>query len=194
MKVIRLYGRLAKFLGRRRLEAEVATPAEAVRFLLANFPRLESHMADQHYKVKVADREIEEGELHHPSSDRERISIIPVVAGAGVVGRIFAGAALIALSVFTGGFGGLAIGGLALGTVAVGVGASLVLGGVAQLLTPVPQAATGANSEDDPRKSYSFSGVQNVSRQGVPVPICYGEVLVGSIVISAGIDINQVAT
>ena len=68
--------------------------------------------------------------------------------------------------------------------------------GVAQLLTPVPQVyapgASGTNSEQDPRKSYSFSGIQNTSRQGVPVPIVYGETLVGSVVISAGIDTVQV--
>jgi predicted phage tail protein len=54
----------------------------------------------------------------------------------------------------------------------------------------VPQ---GANAEDDPRKSYSFSGIQNTSRQGVPVPIVYGETIVGSVTISAGIDTVQVA-
>jgi len=73
----------------------------------------------------------------------------------------------------------------------------LVLGGVSQLLTPVPKvnqitSGTAANTDQDPRKSYSFSGVQQTSRQGVPVPICYGETLVGSVVISAGIDTVQV--
>jgi predicted phage tail protein len=66
---------------------------------------------------------------------------------------------------------------------------SLVLGGIAQLLTPIPKIG---GAEDDPRKSYSFSGVQNVSRQGVPVPIVYGEMIVGSIVISAGISTDKV--
>ena len=80
------------------------------------------------------------------------------------------------------------------------MGASLLIGGVAQLLTPVPKmdglgagASRGADSTNDPRRSYSFSGIQNTSRQGVPVPIVYGEVITGSVVISAGIDIAQVA-
>ena len=75
----------------------------------------------------------------------------------------------------------------------IGVGVGLALGGVGQLLTPVPLTPAGLDSPDDPRKSYSFSSIQNTSRSGTPCPICYGEVIVGSIVVSAGIDISQVA-
>jgi hypothetical protein len=53
--------------------------------------------------------------------------------------------------------------------------------------------AKDQQDEGDPRKSFSFSGIQNVSRAGVPVPVVYGETLVGSVVISAGIDIVQVS-
>jgi hypothetical protein len=182
LRKIRVYGRLAKFLGRRKFEAEVASAAEAVRFLLANFPQLERHMADQHYRVTVGDYDLQDDELHSPAGQQE-IKIVPVLAGAGAVGRIIAGVALIALSFFL-----PPVAGIALGTIAFGVGASLVLGGVAQLLTPVPNTASVTDSEKDPRKSYSFSGIQQTSRAGVPVPIVYGETLVGSVVISAGID------
>jgi predicted phage tail protein len=72
-----------------------------------------------------------------------------------------------------------------------GIGAAWSLGGIAQLLTPTPKLGT---SENDPRRSYSFSGIQNVSRQGVPVPVIYGEVFTGSVVISAGINTEEVAT
>ena len=192
MRTIRLYGKLAKFLGQRKFLAKVSTAAEAVRFLVVNFPQLEEHMADQHYTVKVGKREVGEEELHEPSSQMEDVQVIPVIAGAGATGRIIAGVALIALTVFTGGFGGAAVAGIALSKIAISVGASLVFGGVAELLTPTPVIPTGADSQDDARKSYSFSGIQNTSRQGLPVPIVYGETLVGSIVISAGIDIAQV--
>ena len=47
LRKIKLYGKLAKFIGDRVLEADVATAAEAVRFLLANWPELEAHMSDQ---------------------------------------------------------------------------------------------------------------------------------------------------
>lgn len=196
LRTIRIYGRLAKFLKRRKFQAEVSSAAEAVRFLLANFPQLERHMADQHYRVSVGGYDLAEGELHDPAGEQE-IKIIPVVAGAGAVGRIIAGVALVALTIVTHGFGGAAIGlfgaaaPLALGTVGLAIGASLVLGGVAQLLTPVPKMPTGSDSNQDPRKTYSFSGIQQVSRAGVPVPIVYGETLVGSVVISVGVDTVQ---
>lgn len=212
LREIRVYGRLAKFLGRRKFRAEVSSVADAVRFLLANFPQVERHMIEQHYRVSIGEMEIGHEELHHPASSLEPIKIVPVVAGAGGgVGKIIAGVALVALTIVTGGFGGAAIGlfgaaaPLALGTVGLAVGASLVLGGVAQLLTPVPtlgnygtsQAGVTPSStretELDPQKSYSFSGIQQTSTQGTPLPICYGETVIGSVVISAGIDTVQVA-
>ena len=185
LREIRVYGRLAKFLGRRVFRAEVATAAEAMRFLLVNFPQLERHMIDQHYRVSVGGYDLSLEELHDPAG-QQQIKIVPVLAGAGAVGRILAGGLLLAIGFFVPGIGALGV------KILIGVGASLVLGGVAQLLTPVPQMPTGANTDQDPRKSYSFSGIQQTSRQGVPVPIVYGETLVGSVVISAGIDTVQV--
>lgn len=187
LRTIRIYGRLAKFLKRRKFEADVSTAAEAVRFLLANFPKLEPELAKGHYRVSVGDLDLAQDELHNPAGQQE-IKIIPVVSGAGAVGRIIAGVALIALSSIL-----PPVAGIALGTIAFGIGASLVLGGVAQLLTPVPtlNQPSMTDTAKDPRKSYSFSGIQQTSRAGVPVPIVYGETLVGSVVISAGIDTVQ---
>ena len=156
-----------------------------MRFLLANFPAVEKHMADQHYRVTLGDRDLELDEIHEPSG-QQVVMITPVIAGAGAAGRILAGVALIAAS-FIPGVGALAVSAL------FGLGTSLVLGGVAQLLTPIATLPTGADSSKDPRKNYSFSGVQNTSRMGTPVPVIYGETIVGSVVISAGIDISQSA-
>ena len=199
LRKIKLYGKLAKFIGHRVLEADVATAAEAVRFLVANWPEVERHMADQHYRVSVGTYDIDLEELHHPAGAAP-ISFVPVVAGAGAAGRIIAGIALIALAIAVPGLGAAAgakaaatIFGTGFSSLALSVGflgASLVIGGVAQLLTPTPKIS---NDEGDPRKSFSFSGIQNTSRAGVPVPVVYGETLVGSVVISAGIDIVQVS-
>ena len=196
LRKIKLYGKLAKFIGHRVLEADVATAAEAVRFLLANWPELEAHMSDQHYRVSVGTYDIDLEELHHPAGAAP-ISFVPVVAGAGATGRIIAAIALIAASFFfpaaAPAAAALTIGGstfTAVGAAIFFAGVSLLLTGVAQLLTPTP---TTSKDEGDPRKSFSFSGIQNTSRAGVPVPVVYGETLVGSVVISAGIDIVQVS-
>ena len=198
LRKIKLYGRLAKFVGQRVFEADVASAAEAVRFLLANFPQLEKHMADQHYRVSVGKYALTLDELHDPAGQQE-IKIVPVLAGAGgATGRIIIGALLVVGAFFTGGatIGLLGLAApVAVSTVLATVGASLILGGVAQLLTPTPKINTPGTQQDnnDPRKSYSFSGIQQTSRQGVPVPIVYGETVVGSVVVSAGIDTVQVA-
>ena len=200
LRKIKLYGKLAKFIGHRVLEADVATAAEAVRFLLANWPEVERHMADQHYRVSIGTYDIDLEELHHPAGAAP-ISFVPVVAGAGATGRIIAGIALIALSfgiaslaasaALAGSLSGFALQAVAFGTQAgLLAGIGLVLGGVAQLLTPTPKIS---QDEGDPRKSFSFSGIQNTNRAGVPVPVVYCETLVGSVVISAGIDIVQVS-
>ena len=191
LRKIKLYGKLAKFIGHRVLEADVATAAEAVRFLLANWPELEAHMSDQHYRVSIGTYDIDLEELHHPAGAAP-ISFVPVVAGAGAVGRVLAGIALIALSFLIIPLG-IAAAGAGIATAVGLAGASLLLGGIAQLLTPTPKVAQGVDKQDDPRKSYSFSGIQNTSRAGTPVPIVYGETIVGSVVISAGIDTVQVA-
>jgi len=227
VREVKLYGALAKFVGQRRFLAEINSAGEAIRMLLANFPGLEQHMADQHYKVIVDNCESELEEINNPAS--QRIQIVPVLGGAGGgVGKILAGVALVAAAIIigpaAGGFLGLGAGlggttgagaALSLGLVgggfatAVGaVGVALILGGVSQLISPTPQMGTigplggvggtgrrqtsTEGTEFDPQESYSFSGIQNTSKQGVPVPVVYGETIIGSVVISAGIDVDTI--
>lgn len=186
LRKIKLYGRLAKFIGRRVLKADVSSAAEAVRFLLVNWPELEGHMRTQHYRVSVGSYDLAKEELHDPAGMQE-IKFVPVVAGAGATARIIAGIALVAFSLLLPGVGA-AIGGALMTKIGL-LGGALILGGIAQLLTPVPSTSLGADEQDDPRKSYNFSNIQNTSRAGTPVPLLYGGPrLVGSVVVSAGID------
>ena len=194
LRKIKLYGALAKFVGHRVLEADVATAAEAVRFLVSNWPELEGHMAKQYYRVHTAGEDLTLDDIHNPMG--REIQIVPVMAGAGAIGRILLGIAIIGLSFGIGAIAsaGVTLGGLAgigtVGTAFVGLGVSLVIGGIAQALTPTPKTD---KDEGDPKKSFSFSGIQNTTRAGVPVPVVYGELLVGGIVVSAGADIVQVS-
>ena len=212
LRKVRLYGQLAEFVGRKVIEADLSSAAEAVRMLIANFSGLDGHMADRHYKVLVGDGALTLDDLHNPVG-QEEIKIVPVVVGAGGnrgggLLSVVLGAALIAGAVVSGGaslglsgFASNAVIGVsstsfittgAVAAVAGNIGLALVLGGVAQMISPTPEIPQGPDTVQDPRKSFSFSGIQNTSRGGTPVPIVYGKILTGSVVISAGIGTEQV--
>ena len=201
LRKVKLYGPLADFVvergGQETMEADISTPAEAVRFLMANWPELQGHMAEQYYKVSTGNSELLAEELHYPASNE--VKIVPVIGGAGGnTGRMLLGAALIGLAFTT---GGMSLAAWKTGFVAKGataawwassaatIGASLIIGGIANMLTPVPKKP---EFEQDPKLSYSFGGVQNTTRAGTPVPIIYGEIFTGSVIISAAIDTEQV--
>ena len=197
LRKVKLYGELADFVGHKELDAVINSTADAIRFLVSNFPKLEAHMANRHYQVLVGKEDIDETELHNPIGQSD-ISIVPVITGAGGgLGKTLLGAAMIGLAfampgaVF-GGTGFAAKAGFSGFQAAVGnLGIALTLMGVSEMLFPLPQPQDFSN-EEDPRISFSFSGVQNTSRAGTSHPIAYGEIVTGSVVISAGIDTNQV--
>ena len=196
---IKLYGELADFIGHKELDvcsSVVQSPANAVRFLVSNFNGIDKYIADNNYVVKVADTSLSEEEILLPSGEKD-IHFIPVIEGSGGVGKIVAGVALIGLAVATGGSGfalftkaGWAGAGFATKALVYG-GGLLALSGASQLLAPIPEQPD-FQSGQDPRISFNFSGVQNVTRAGTPIPICYGEIFVGSVVISAQVDTEQV--
>ena len=202
LRKVKLYGKLAKFVGKRVLHANVKNPAEAVRFLTANWPGLEQHMAKQYYKVEAGNGALALEEIGYPIGS-EDISITPVIAGAGSTGRIVLGMALIATAIALPGAGfafgtkgvgfisTAAAGGFSAAALAGNVGIMLVLSGVAELLAPVPKIP---ESEEDPQNQFSFSGIQQVSRAGTAIPVCYGETFTGSVVISAEIDVAEQPT
>ena len=193
MITLKLYGWLRKFCGFASFDIEVKSPLEAIKFLIVNFPGLEQEIGqpDKYFKIWTQSPEIislQLNELGHPVGVKTVINFAPAISGRGDgVLNVLGGLALIGLVIATGGAAGFlgATGASILG----GLGASLVLGGISQLLTPMPKPQT----IDDPRReSYSFSGIVNTSRQGVPVPIVYGEILVGSVLISAGLKTEDV--
>lgn len=193
MKTLRLYGALARLVGRRSFTINVASAAEAICFLVSNFPFLESHMATRYYQVRVNSYTLDpEKELQYPVGDADTIAIVPVITGAGgsAAGRIAVGLGLIATSFLIG--PGAALFGVAVKPLVFGIGASLVLGGVSQLLTPTPKLNTGLDSSPAAGDAYAFNQIVNVTRQGVPVPLIYGEPICGSVVISAGLSVDQI--
>ena len=200
MRTIRVYGALAKFVGRRSFEAVANSAAEAVRFLAANFPGLDAHMAQYHYAFLVGGESINPHEqFHNPVGQAAEICVVPVLGGAGgPVGRIIAGIGLVALSFVTGGAAiglfGLAAP-LAISPILLGLGASMALGGVAEFLSPVPVLSGpgewGEDDSRDSRKNYAFSGISNTARVGMIVPFGYGKSWTGSLPVSQTIDLTH---
>ena len=203
LRKLKLYGELAEFVGHKEFEIQASNIPKVMSFLVNNFPQIEPYMNPKYYQVKIGDYAIDKEELQNPIGETEDVHIVPVIAGAGRgFGKILFGAALIAgafmFSPMT--LGSFTAKGVAAGAVpfakigflakaSLYLGTSLVLSGVSDLLFPV---ATPEFPEDDPRLSFNFAGTQNTSRAGTPVPIVYGEIITGSIVISGAIDTDQV--
>ena len=219
MKVVKVYGALRKKLGQCRFEFEAATPAQAIKALCINFPCLEKWLIDTErdgvgYRVTIGKERVTDdlSPLVMPWSEQEVFSITPVIAGAGRgFGMIAAGIGLVALAVVTGGSsiaftgtgftamsGGAAIPfaaatfGTKLAIAAGTLGLGLTFMGIAQAISPQPEVPDFDESAQ--LESFSFSNVVNTSRQGLPVPIAYGRVFVGSAVISSGTDVDEVRT
>ena len=201
LRKLKLYGELAEITGHKEFDVAVNTTAQAVSFLVNNFPQLEGHMAARYYQVLLEKEDVGIDELHYPIGQSD-IKFVPVISGSGGnLGKILLGGALIAMSFGVGGlftsplaFGGGGIGFASAGLgakAAFGIGAGLVLSGVSGMLFPVPKMPE-FSSEQDPRLSFSFSGTQQTGRAGTPVPVVYGEIVTGSVVISGGIDTEQV--
>ena len=204
LRKIKLYGELAEFVGHKEFEVKADTLKSAVSFLINNFEGIEKYMSPKYYQVKVGNYEIGEDELTYPIGKKEDIHFIPVITGAGRgFGKILLGAALIGVAILApgagfmagGGFGfagaGAMAGKFSFAAMLGNIGIGLVLTGVSEMLTPLPKRPE-FSSEEDPRLSFSFGGTQQTGRAGTPVPLVYGEIFTGSVVISGGIDTEQV--
>lgn len=195
LKKIKVYGKLRQFLGKPYFMAAVKSPQQAMSFLIANFEGVQKHMNDQIYKVKMGGRVITEEYLS--MTGQGDIQIIPIAIGSGfvaaVVGAVFGGAAAAVTTVAS--VAGGVLTSSVVTTALTTIGTSLVIGGITDLLSPqnpVPDVSSVSDIDPSIRGSYSFSGIQNVSNSGVPIPIIYGLVFSGSIIISSGTDSTQV--
>lgn len=201
MRKIHLHGALGKKYGR-AFELDVRTAAEAIRALSANFPKFMKDLRDGSWHVvrgKKVDKGLDLGKddiatFNLGSGD---LHIVPVVAGSKRAGllKIVLGVVLIgAAFVLTGGAlaapimsGGGLLGGIT-GTQLALFGAAMALAGVSALLTPEEK-----KKEDSDDSSFTMTGPGNTTDQGVPVPLVYGEVITGGVLISGGYDVERIA-
>jgi predicted phage tail protein len=187
MKEVHLHGELAKKYGSDPIMLDVATPHMIAKALCSRFgPEFKQYFKETYFKfvVKEDDKETyiadEMGAVRQMEEDAV-VHITPVVEGSGRFGQIILGIILIVVGVYF----------QQPWLWQAGVG--LVVGGVAQLLMPTPKIDDyGANERAENKASFVFNGAVNVYEQGGPVPLCYGRIKAGSVVISAGFDIEQI--
>jgi predicted phage tail protein len=207
LKKVTLYGELAEKYGK-DWSLDVNSPGEAFRALDVNNIGFRQFVASSEergvgYKVIVGKSYINDySELGHPSG-RQEIKIIPVILGAKSkgLGMILMGVLIIS-GFYIYGQQYLAMGGgEAMGIMdAVGVGVeqagafgsmamkfagALILGGIASMLAPTPEAPP--DTADKPT-NYGFDGATNTARQGYAIPVAYGQLLIGGTVISSGVS------
>jgi len=186
LRTIKVYGNLRKFLGRSTFQAAVNSPQQAYSFLKANFAGIDKHMNNHLYQVKMGGRLITQDFVS--STSQGDIQIIPVAVGSDFVVDFFEDA-----------FNFVVNNAIPFVTAFVTGGTSLLLTTAAltlasDLLTPdLPTNNVSSVGDTDPniRGSYTFTGIQNVSSSGIPIPILYGYVYSGSILISSGVDNAQ---
>jgi predicted phage tail protein len=175
MKEIRLYGHLGKKFGR-SFKANVSTPQEAMKALSANIKGFKQYLtinSEPGYHIFIDKNNIGIDELGNPISDAEVIKIVPVIHGSGGLFKIIVGVALVIIT--HGAYGW-----------------SMILSGVAEMLfAPPKQKNSTGNQKVENTPSYVFDGPVNTTAQGNAVPLCYGRLMVGSQVISAGLSAQQ---
>lgn len=191
MAIVRLYGDLTDF--GTRFDLHVKTASEAMRALFTQIDGLQKRIAEGGYFVRVAKKDVTDQtidiDFSRELTDNDVIHIVPEIAGAGKYGQIILGAVMIGAAFFTGGMSLAAMGAFSTGLLTAGIG--LVLGGVAQMLTKQPEF--GDTSNTDKSRSSSFSSLGNNTAQGSCVPVAYGEIMIGSKVISQSIESYKVS-
>ena len=177
---VRFYGSLKQFGTEFRLDCK--TPAEVVQALTSQIPKLRQFIQQGLFTVRVGreyldNRYLEQG-LNQHLKDDATVHFTPVLKGSKKAGlfQTIVGAVMVVVGVFTSWAGGAAL-------IAGGIG--LIAGGVAQMLTKMPSMSTGKDAER--KQSTSFSNLSNMAAQGRPMPLAYGRIRVGSLIISQGV-------
>lgn len=178
---VRFYGSLKQFGTEFRLDCK--TPAEVVQALTSQIPKLRQFIQQGLFTVRVGreyldNRYLEQG-LNQHLKDDSTVHFTPVLKGSKKAGlfQTIVGAVMVVVGAFTSWTGGAAL-------IAGGIG--LMAGGVAQMLTKMPSMSTGKDAER--KQSTSFSNLSNMAAQGRPMPLAYGRIRVGSLIISQGVE------
>jgi predicted phage tail protein len=193
MIVVTLYGFLAEKYGKHH-KLSVKTPAEAIRAFCANYKDFKEAIIQDGqaaYKILAGNENRSNPDALHIGTSKH-IKIIPTVSGKGGFGKILLGAALIVASFYLPGatyFSTASSISINASAIASGIGTALLLGGISQVLFSPPKAKNNQGERPENMPSYAFSGAINVTGEGNCIPVCYGQLRVGSQVVSTGLSV-----
>ncbi|MES1953521.1 tail assembly protein [Salinisphaera hydrothermalis] len=188
LRDIYLHNRLAKEYGD-HYRLDVETPREAVWALSMQLPGFRESIEAGSWHVLRGpldaenDLDLEGTALTFGRTQEMHLIADGQGAGKGIFETI-AGVALIAVGAATWEFGGEYL---------AYAGGAMLAGGVTQMLSKTPSTGDYSSRESAAqRPSFIFNGATNTSTQGLPVPLIYGRMRVGSVVVSAGLDAEQI--
>ena len=197
---VSLLGELGRKFGR-KYSFMATSPKDIFSALCNQLEGFKEYMSNAHENgigFRLVDGDPEGMDYANLLMGCRKLIIAPIISGGGTIGRILIGVALVALA-FIPGVGtvtsaaiaaGAKAGFTAAGSLLFGLGTSLVLSGVASLLTP---PVSNPKSDTDKKDSFLFDRAAELTTQGNPVPILYGRFLAGSpLVISSAITTQQV--
>jgi predicted phage tail protein len=205
MKRIHLLGNLGEKFGP-LWRANCSTVSEALRLIECQCPDFKKYLIDTveegtNFAVRTGKELLETGEELYMNITEEDVYITEVPAGSGGWGKIIVGAILIIAAIvyvaYTGDLGGAAgtlgeafqalSAGQAMFAVGLAsIGLNLIMAGVNELLMPKPDKGKQGGA--------FFSGPINTIKQGQPVPLLYGELIVGGAPISVSYTKSRTAT
>jgi predicted phage tail protein len=196
---VSLLGELGRKFGR-KYSFMASSPKDIFSALCNQLEGFKEYMSNAHEDgigFRLVDDDPEGMDYANLVMGCRKLIIAPIVSGGGTIGRILIGVALIALAFVPGiGIGLLTVAGgpaagfTAAGSLLFGLGTSLVLSGIASLLTP---PVKNPKSDTAKKESFLFDRAAELTTQGNPVPILYGRFLAASpLIISSAITTQQV--
>ena len=198
MQTVYLNGDIAKF--GHKWETDCANIRDIFKLIECQTPEfrkylIEASEADIHYEIQRGEELLESVDELLLSLNNEDIIITEVPSGSKSGGaKLIAAIGITLLVMFppTSGIGaalGAQIFGtkLTLGTILTTIATNLAMTGINQLLAPGPEVDTAEEN-----KGYLFNGPINNIAQGMPIPVAYGELIVGGSPISVNYETRPI--
>jgi predicted phage tail protein len=203
---VNLHGRIGKKLGKRswgvcvgsggklfKLFSEAQKKNQKYKILINDEPwksnsnvRLDKvYDGGEEEKTKEQIELLRTSELTLKNPKIKKIDIVPVVEGSDEILTIIIAVVLIVIGIMA------VVAGHGYGWYIIMAGVGLLAAGISALLMDEPVMDELRTIQGATSSSYLFNGPVNISREGGPMPVCYGELLVGSQTLSASYDVEH---